>query len=150
MFDHIFVEIMVFCERTRTVIKSKYTDIDANFINGIALPVLVYRNQVIFGMFRTFYVLLELLKFLVSIIKATTVSWHVVFMTSYLQWKHARNALHIFAHTGNSCTNNTPTKLILALESRIALWQSRQNSHHCDRALRSLYQNLRHCRLKKW
>ena len=30
---------MVFCERTLTEFRSKYTDIDANFINKIALPV---------------------------------------------------------------------------------------------------------------
>ena len=34
---------MVFCERTPTVIKSKYTDIDANYINKTALTVPVPR-----------------------------------------------------------------------------------------------------------
>ena len=45
MFDHIFVEIMVFCKRARTVIRSKYTDIDASLISIIALLVTVYRNR---------------------------------------------------------------------------------------------------------
>ena len=36
---------MVFCERARTVIRSKYTDIDASLISIIALLVTVYRNR---------------------------------------------------------------------------------------------------------
>ena len=35
---------MVFCERPHSVIRSKYTDIDANFMSIITLLVPVYKN----------------------------------------------------------------------------------------------------------
>ena len=39
---------MVFCKRPHSVIRSKYTDIDANFMSMITLHVPVYKNGGIF------------------------------------------------------------------------------------------------------